>query len=186
MVCFENGFQASFIERTVMCYQRESGNLWSYFDPDFRKGMCPAGILVGQSVDLGVPIAVIVGVRTDEPVYLLFNDSVPDYYHTHTAYAGAFSVGCFKINGCEIFHNWRIKLLLRAKLQRKCRKKEESGSFMERISGMECMEFMFGIVRGVRKRTPLFFVSPLYISVLCIWHGLCLRNCVANNKLDYG
>lgn len=73
-------FQATFIERTVVGYKRKSVYLWRNFFPYFRECRSMCRIIKYQTMYLGVPVTVVIGVRTYQPINLV--DDFPSFTMT--------------------------------------------------------------------------------------------------------
>lgn len=106
------GMRLSSILRQTGCYGRpEVGCLFlNLFCPYVGKCFRVCRVFGGQSVYLRVPVTIIIGVRTDEPVNLFFDYAVFYNDNPHAAYAGKFPVCRFKIYCNEIRHDFATPL----------------------------------------------------------------------------
>lgn len=71
VINLKRSFQATFIEGTVVRYERQSVNSGSDFPPYLGKRWSLSRIIEGQSVYLCVPVTVVIGVRTYQPINLV-------------------------------------------------------------------------------------------------------------------
>lgn len=100
----EDRLQAIFIERTVVGNQRQAFNKWRRLLPDMRKYGSISRILPRQTVNTGIPVAVIFRFRTDKTVKAVRHLTSAHYDDAHTAHACQFPVGRLEIYCCEILH----------------------------------------------------------------------------------
>lgn len=125
--CREGCFQTTFIERTVMGYQRQTRQLRRDVGPNLRKGSRVRRIPIRQTVYAGIPGAVIVGVRPDQAIDLLPDVPVLHPDQPHAANTGAFSVGRFKIDRDEILHK-TVKISSQVRCATSAKVRKQSGT----------------------------------------------------------
>lgn len=116
VINLKRSFQATFIEGAVVCYERQSVNSGSDFPPYLGKRWSLSRIIEGQSVYLCVPVTVVIGVRTYQPINLVGDFSVLYNDNSHTAYARTFSIGRLK----SIAAKFSIKIFLFLKFPDSC------------------------------------------------------------------
>lgn len=123
----EGCFQTTFIERTVMGYQRQTRQLRRDVGPNLRKGSRVRRIPIRQTVYAGIPGAVIVGIRPDQAIDLLPDVPVLHPDQPHAANTGAFSVGRFKIDRDEILHK-TVKISSQVRCATSAKVRKQSGT----------------------------------------------------------
>ena len=64
-------FQTPFVERAVVCHQRQSLDKRSYFAPNVRKIIGFIGIYRRKPMYFGSPQGIIIRIRTYKPVYFI-------------------------------------------------------------------------------------------------------------------
>lgn len=107
----ENGLQAPFVERTVVCHERQPLDSRLDLRPYLRKGRLAVGVTACQAVDLSGPAVVIIWRRLDQAVELVYNLASAHHDDSDAAHAGALAVGCLKIYGYKILHFQSFKLM---------------------------------------------------------------------------
>ena len=68
LIMSETGFQASLIETFIMSHQRKISHIFRCFTPDFRKDRSFFRIFLFDSMNLGVPVAIIIRNRFYETI----------------------------------------------------------------------------------------------------------------------
>ena len=104
VIQFVNCPKTTFIKRTIVCNKWQSIYQRFDFSPYIRKIFRFFRICVSQSVNSCCPLRIIVGARTDQTIDFLNDFSVPHDDNPYAAYAGALSVGCFKVDSCKVLH----------------------------------------------------------------------------------
>ena len=104
LVGLEHGFQAAFVEGTVVRHEGKSGNQWLDLLPYSRKGGGVNRIFRPQAVNLPAEPRVVVGYGMDEAVEGVGDNAVAHDHYADTAHAAALSVGGFEVNSCKVFH----------------------------------------------------------------------------------
>lgn len=100
----ESGFQAPFVERAVVRYQRQTLDKGRYFPPYFREVRGLYGIVIAEAVDAGAEFGVVVRARTYQPICLVAYLSAAHDHQADTAYARPLPVGRLEVYGCKVFH----------------------------------------------------------------------------------
>ena len=104
LVSAKDGLQTTLIECFIMGYEGKSLDQWLYLFPDFREDGGVLCVLTRETMHLGTPIIIIIGLRLDQRVEGIYNLAIPDDYHTNRADTGAFVVGSLKIYCCKVSH----------------------------------------------------------------------------------
>lgn len=100
----EDGFEAAFIEGAVVGDEGKVSDLGRDLFPDFWEEGGVFGVFLGEAMDLGGPVGVVVGLWMDEAVESVYDLSVLDHDDADAAYAGSAVVGGFKVYCYEIVH----------------------------------------------------------------------------------
>lgn len=104
LVHLEYCLQASFVEGGIVGYQGQPLYLGRNLSPDFREDICIHRVFLGQAVNPGVPIRIILRFGLDEAVVAVCNLAIPHYHNAHRADTCTLLVGRFEIYRCKIFH----------------------------------------------------------------------------------
>ena len=58
-----------------------------------------------QPMHPGIPIGVILRLRTNKTIVIIYNLPIPYNHYSNTAHTGALFIGSFKIYGSKVLHN---------------------------------------------------------------------------------
>ena len=104
LVSAEDSLQTTLIECLVMGYEGKPLDQWLYLFPDFREDGGILCVLTCETMHLGTPIIIIIGLRLDERVEGINNLAISDDNHTNGADTGTLVVGSLKIYCCKVSH----------------------------------------------------------------------------------
>ena len=79
----EDCLEACLIECLVVGYKRQSFYLWFYLFPDIRENWSFLCVFTAEAVDAGANIVIVVRLRMDQRVELVYFLSVSDNNHTN-------------------------------------------------------------------------------------------------------
>lgn len=100
----EHCFQASLVERTIVCHERKVLNEWFYLCPHLWKDWCFAGVGTAKTVHSGAPVVVIVWLWLDERVERVCYLAIADDDDANRADRRTAAVGCLEVNCCKVEH----------------------------------------------------------------------------------
>lgn len=83
----ESGFQAPFVETSIMGDEREALDMLMNLGPHIGEKGVGVGVAAREAVNLGGPIGVIVGIGANQSVKFVDNLSSAHNHHPHAAYA---------------------------------------------------------------------------------------------------
>ena len=86
-----------------MGYEGKSLNQWLYLLPNFREDGGILCILRRETMNLGTPIIIIIGLRLNQRVEGIHDLAISDDNHTNGANAGSLVVGSLKIYCSKVF-----------------------------------------------------------------------------------
>ena len=103
LVSAKDCFQTTLIKSFVVGYKGKTLNQWLYLFPDFWEDGGFLCVLTRETMHLGTPIIIIIGLRLDQRVEGINNLAISDDDHTNGANTGSLVVGSLKISALLVF-----------------------------------------------------------------------------------
>ena len=104
LVAAHYGLQAAFVKGAVVRHEGQALDERLNLFPNIRKHRCVLGVFLGDAMNNGVPIVVIIWLGLDEGIERVHELPFPNDHHAHATHAGALVVGGLKVYGGEIIH----------------------------------------------------------------------------------
>ena len=104
LVAAHHGLEATLVEGAIMRHERQAFDERFNLSPDVWKHGRILGVGLGDAVDEGVPIEVIIGFGLNKRIERVHKLAFANDDHADAAHAGALVVGSFEVYGGEGVH----------------------------------------------------------------------------------